>query len=101
MIFGVRINFSGAGPAYTEWLESHPDDYVIVVAADFGPDGPVRLADGTIDFHPESLSKVLHRVACDKVKTPGSYDTSVCGTREELERELSRGGTLMCQVCQP
>ena len=97
----MRINFSGAGPAYTEWLENHPGCYIIAVAADFGPDGPVHRADGTIDFHPKALTKVLHRATCEMADTPGPYDTSICGPREELERELSRGGTLTCQICQP
>jgi hypothetical protein len=101
MLCDVVINFLGPGPAYNEWLASHQDHYVIQVAVYFGPDGPAQQEDGTIDFHPKSWSKTLHRVACESVRVPGLHDTLICGAREELAGELLRGDTVLCTICGP
>jgi hypothetical protein len=93
----------GVSREYIGWLADHRGDYVLIVTPDFGPGGgPGRLPDGTLDHGPvKGVSKVLHRATCEDARSPGLYDTSICGPYEEFTRDLSKGDTVDCPVCRP
>jgi hypothetical protein len=94
----------GPGHQYAEWLASNPDDFLIAVDLEFGPGGPPRATGGHVDYGKNklgSLTRVLHHATCEKITSPGPYDTSVCGTRDELAEEFEGKDIRHCPVCHP
>lgn len=92
--------FLGPGPGYAEWLDTHRDDYVIVVEA--GPREPGR-GEGQPDHG--VLARTRHRATCIEIRAPGPSDTSIAGPPAELDDEFQGNGTgadiADCPACRP
>jgi hypothetical protein len=117
-----------AGPPPAEWLARRSDSYVVAVKlplkpADmprhsdgsvdiaafperiFGPERVVRHPDGSVDLVdvPEGMlrpvPRVLHRATCESLRELGDEYQVICGTRDELERDVMDESDGLCPGC--